>query len=58
MKEFEKRKEVRMRRRAAKLKAKNRILAAWAFRKKQEESKKSNAEKAENSSGKHKVLNR
>ena len=47
MKEYETRKEVRARRRAAKLKAKNRILAAWAFRKKQEESKKLNAEKEE-----------
>ena len=45
--EYEKRKEYRTRRKAAKLKAKNRVLAAWAFRKKQEDAKKLNAEKAE-----------
>ena len=47
MKEFEQRKVYRVKRKAAKLKAKNRILAAWAFRKRQEDAKKSNAEKAE-----------
>ena len=45
--EFKKRKEYRVKRKAAKLKAKNRILAAWAFRKKQEDAKKSNAGETE-----------
>ena len=45
--EFKKRKEYRLKRKAAKLKAKNRILAAWAFRKKQEDAKKLNTGEAE-----------
>ena len=40
MKESEKRKAIRIKQKTAALKAKNRILAVWAFRKKQEEKKK------------------
>ena len=40
MKEYELRKAARVRQKAAKIKAKNRILAVWAFHKKQDEKKK------------------
>ena len=40
MKEYELRKAARVRQRAAKIKAKNRILAVWAFHKRQDEKKK------------------
>ena len=40
MKEYETRKAIRVRQRAVKIKAKNRILAVWSFRKKQQEKQK------------------